>query len=221
MKDKTDRILEYIEDPGLNDKAMMKEILDDPETAEIYRTLSMTADALTETTEPDVDFEWDTFMKTNRNVFLNHKKGLFRQFYSRKVAVASVIAVASLSLVAAGISISYSVSNRNYGHRVEADGKINSSSEKTYDAVEDTIKSDVLSLQEAPLVVFKDESLETILTEMSGHYVVAITYKNDVVKNIHLYFQWNRSQSLAETLSQLNHFQRINIMLEDNSIIVE
>lgn len=221
MKDKTDRILEFLEDPGLDDKAMIKEILDDPETAEIYRTISMTADALTDTTEPDVDFEWDTFMKTNRYVLLNHKKGLFRQFYSRKVAVASAIAVASLSLVAAGISISYSVSSRNNRHRVEADDKIYSSREKTYDAVEDTIKSDVLSLQEAPLVVFKDESLEKILTEMSGYYGVAVMYKNDVVKNLHLYFQWNRSQSLAETLSQLNHFQQIDIILEDNSIIVE
>ena len=71
------------------------------------------------------------------------------------------------------------------------------------------------------LIVFKDEPLEKILAEISHYYGIPVVFKSDQVKDLHLFFQWNSSQTLAETISRLNLFQQININVSDESIIVE
>lgn len=104
MKDKTAKLLEVIDHPELLEDSELKEILDDPETAEIYKTMSRTADALAETKEPDIDEEWKSFSVRNFPDRHRNGSGFIVWFFSRKVAVVSVIAFAALSIVAAGIT---------------------------------------------------------------------------------------------------------------------
>lgn len=221
MKDKTDRILELIEDPAIYDEARIRMMLEDPEKAEIYRTINKTVDSLIETGEPDLNEEWNAFVEKNRYAFKNDGSGIFRQIFTRKISAAVFIAIASLSLVAAGIGIGTSLSKRNSKEGLEIEELNNPTNDKKSEIFEDTLMSEISPVMEEPIIIYKDVSLENILNEMSDHYGVAIMYKNEAVKNLHQYFQWNQSQSLAETLSQLNHFQQINTIVNDNTIIVE
>lgn len=221
MKDKTDRILELIEDPAIFDEARIRMMLEDPETAEIYRTINKTVDSLIETGEPDLNKEWNAFVEKNHYALKHGGNGIFRQIFSRKISAAIFIAIASLSLLAAGIGIGTTLSKRNSKEGLEIEEMNNHTYDKKSEIYEDTLMSEISTVMEQPIVIYKDESLENILNEIAEHYGVAIMYKNDAVKNLNLYFQWNQSQSLAETLSQLNHFQQINIIVNDNTMIVE
>ena len=58
MTDKTDRLLEVLAHPENFSDAALSEVLRDPEMQQLYRLLSHTADALTETPEIDIDTEW-------------------------------------------------------------------------------------------------------------------------------------------------------------------
>ncbi|MDE5814251.1 MAG: DUF4974 domain-containing protein [Muribaculaceae bacterium] len=221
MKDKTERLLEILESPGLYDEESVRSLLEDPETAEIYKAINKTADSLTETTEPEIDKEWEAFMAKNRHAFSNTGTGIFRWLPGRNVAAAVAIAAASLSLLAAGIGIGYKVSNNNVNPVAGKAVVDKSSSVKLNETVGDTLAGESSSGLDVAQIVFKDEPLEKILAEISHYYGIPVVYKSDKVKDLHLYFKWNRSLSLDETISRLNLFQQINIMVSDESIIVE
>lgn len=221
MKDKTDCILEVIEDPSMCEDAWLRDVLADPETAEIYRTINKIADALTETTEPDLNQEWMAFVNKNRDALSLKSTRIFRKIFRRKVVAAVFIALASLSLMAAGIVISFSVSKNNSTEGIGMEERIDHISENASELEEDTLMSETPAGNETLVIIYKDEPLEKIIKDMSLHYGFSVIYKSDAQKDLHLYFQWNRSQSLSETVAQLNHFQQINIKMNGNSLIVE
>lgn len=221
MKDKTDRVLELLENPSMYDDVGIREMLNDHETAEIYRTINKTADALSETAEPDIDLEWKAFVEKNHNALFYRSTNVFRKFLSRKIVASMFFASATLGLVAACIGISTSVLKSKSKDAVEIEGKNNYSSDNASVIVEDTLTSETPPAIGLSVIIYEDVSLEKIINDMTDYYNISATYKSDAVKDLHLYFQWNRSQSLNETVSQLNHFQQIKIKMDGNTIIVE
>ncbi len=220
MKDKTDEILRLIENPDKYDDIEINKILEDSETTDIYKTINRAADALSETSNPDIDKEWEAFMEKNKHNFSYNRHNLFKRFFSRKVASIGLIVVASMSLVAAGIGVSYSI--KRYGKEIDnAEGMKVYSNEDAGSTSADTLTSEITSNAEVPVKIYKNESLETILNDLSVHYGVSVSYKSESVKDLHLYFQWDSNQSLEETIGMLNHFQQIHIIIADKSIIVE
>ena len=221
MKDKTDRLLEILDSPGQYDGEMIGSLLEDAETADFYRAINKTADSLTETSEPDIDEEWEEFMDKNRYAFSNAGTGILRWRSDRNIAAAVAIAAASLSLLAAGIGIGYNVSKNKVDAVVGNVSVDESSSGKLTESAGYNLAGESSACLDEAVIVFKDEPFEKILAEISRHYGVAVEFKSDKAKDLHLYFQWNRSLSLAETVSRLNLFQQINIIITDESIIVE
>ena len=221
MKDKTERLLEILDSPGLYDGEVIGSLLEDPETADIYRVINKTADSLTMTSEPDIDEEWEAFMDKNRYAFSNAGTGILRWIPGRNIAATVAIAAASLSLLAAGIGIGYKVSKNNVDAVVGNISVDESSSGKLTESVGDNLAGESSACLDGAVIVFKDEPLAKILAEISRHYGVAVEFKSDKAKDLHLYFQWDHSLSLAETVSRLNLFQQINIIISDETIIVE
>lgn len=221
MKDKTERVLDLIENPSKCGDVSIRKLFQDSDTAEIYRTITRTADALTETSEPDLNIEWNAFVEKNRDMLKTGIFGVLRNFTGMKIATLIIIALASLSLVAAGIGIGVSVSERKNKEELEINGVNNHVEEISPEIVEGTVKSEISTDVETHTMVYKDESLDSIINDIAHHYGCTVKYRTEGVKSLHLYFQWNRSQTLDETVSQLNHFQQLKFSKENNFLIVE
>lgn len=222
MKDKTEEILRLIENPDNYDDIEISKMLGDSEKADIYKTINLTADALSDTSNLDIDIdkEWEAFMEKKQHDFLPNRHKVFSHFFSRKIASIGLIVAASMSLIAAGIGVSYSIIKDNKEIKKAEENKVQSKAEAVVVAA-DTLTSELPPIAETPIKIFKNESLESILRDLSAHYGVSVSYKSESVKNLHLYYQWDRTQSLEETIGMLNHFQQIHIVISDKSIIVE
>ena len=70
-------------------------------------------------------------------------------------------------------------------------------------------------------IIFKNQSLDGILTAIADFYGVSLKFKRDNSKNLRLYFQWDQSFPLEEIISQLNNFQQVNITFDNNVLIIE
>lgn len=159
-------------------------------------------------------------MEKKQHDFLPNRHKVFSHFFSRKIASIGLIVAASMSLIAAGIGVSYSIIKDNKEIKKAEENKVQSKAEAVVVAA-DTLTSELPPIAETPIKIFKNESLESILRDLSAHYGVSVSYKSESVKNLHLYYQWDRTQSLEETIGMLNHFQQIHIVISDKSIIVE
>lgn len=70
-------------------------------------------------------------------------------------------------------------------------------------------------------VMFEDEPLETIATAVASAYGLEVRFNDEETSSLHLYYKFDPSLSLDEVVSQLNTFERINIRLEGNTLIID
>lgn len=71
------------------------------------------------------------------------------------------------------------------------------------------------------IIVFRKQPLDSILSTVAAYHGVAVDFRNVRKKELYLYYRWDQSLSLDETVAQLNNFERINLTLSDKVIIVE
>lgn len=69
--------------------------------------------------------------------------------------------------------------------------------------------------------VFENESLEKVLSEMCEFYDFKVEFRRDEVRRLRLFFKWDKSHSAEEVANDLNHFDRVNIVIENRTFIVE
>ena len=70
-------------------------------------------------------------------------------------------------------------------------------------------------------VVFEDEELNSILSNMATFYKVKIIFNDKTAGHIRLYFNWDKKESLLYNINILNGFNRIKITYTDSTICVE
>ena len=74
-------------------------------------------------------------------------------------------------------------------------------------------------LTKAP-VIFENETLQTILSQMCIHYDVTVKYEQEDIKDIRLFFNWNPSDSLVEVVNLLNQFDHLNLYINGKTLNV-
>lgn len=222
MKDKTDRLFEALENPARFSDDEIRRMLDDEETRELYGLMSKTADALTETGEPDIDAEWERFTAqqphpSKRVGTLPH---IIKLFTGRKVAATLTVGV-SIAAVAATVAVTYSwVSLKTEKQEQIAEGTAVIQPGQL--AFEDRDSVDLQIPAGEPLtVIFKNESFGNMISRIADYYGASVKYSNENAKALHLYFQWDQRQPLNEIVDQLNNFEQIDLKLADDTIIVK
>lgn len=218
--DKYDLVLDIAEHPEKYSPQELERLLADPEVKELYGILAETASALNaqdaDLHPVDIDKEWK---KVERR--LDSRPTVLRWFGSRAAAI-SGIAVSSLVAVAIGIGIGH------YGLSADDDDAVAQSpvnieagdeiSVITHDNM--LVRHDsVSSVKE--VVVFEDETLETILTHIAAAKDLRVRFANPSARTLRLYFKWNTAQSPQETVDQLNNFEQIKISLKGKTITVD
>ncbi len=215
--DKYNIVLDLIEHPDKYTQERIAEILSEPETREIYNLLCKTVSTFaSQDDKVDVNDEWQSFSK-------NHKNPKFRLLCSGSRA-ASITAIAFTSLAVAAIGLTVAIKTFAPQPQPIETPVVTAVANQVYisgnDEKESTVVAEEGELPKTP-ILFEDASLEEILSRVAAVHRVSVEYNHPEVAMLHLYYKFDPSIPLKETVEQLNSFEQINIYINDKKIIVD
>lgn len=84
-----------------------------------------------------------------------------------------------------------------------------------------TLKEKEEKRAEMRIVTFEDAELQQIIDSLSGYYSVKPDFHQQQARHLRLYYEWDQHSSISEVVSEINHFDHINIILQGDSIIIK
>lgn len=70
-------------------------------------------------------------------------------------------------------------------------------------------------------VVFEDAELQQIVDSLTYYYQVKPTYRNDSIRHLRFYYEWDQHNSIGDIASQISNFDHVSISMKGDSIIIE
>lgn len=220
---KWDMLLDLLERPESYSETQKAELLGDEEMNEIYQQMVETRQAFDfdksneEMKMPSVDAEWKKLKEEKQNC----TKAVSIWSLMRKVAaVAAVLVVSGFAFAAIHLVTHYQQSSeKNDTELVASDD--NSAQQvpapqKTYTEE----KTDTASIAKFPLV-YENAELKNILTPIAEHFHLKVTYQNESARHIRLFLQLKEDMSIDDIIKLMNHFEKVNIRHEGQTLIVE
>ena len=226
-EEKRELLFKMQEHPENYSEQQFKELLEDEDIKILIKEMAYVKQAIknSKNTCANIDEEWQKFSrehlegipKASRRKSETEKSAATQRKSWTKIA-ASFIGIILISGVALAAVIGLNIINNPFATKkaVVSEQKenitTNNVSEKPIE------KTD--SINQKP-VTFNEAELQTILKEMGDFYNKEVVFKNKDVRRIRLYFVWNKQLSLEQNTELLNAFERINIIISENQIIVE
>lgn len=243
---KWDMLLDFLEHPEKYSETQKDELLDDEEVNELYQQLVETRQSLDfgklkeEMKMPSINAEWEKLkdemkQKEEQQKDEMKQKKVMKQkaetqqtaklfpLWSpmRKVAaVAAVLVVSGITFAAIHlVTRSHQASDKNKTELVSSrKDSIQQVSAPQKSNIEE--KTDSASLAQFPLV-YENAELQNILTPIAEHFHLQITYQNESALHIRLFLQLEKNMSLDDIIELMNHFEKVNIRHEGQTLIVE
>ena len=244
---KWDLLLDLLEHPEMYSETQKDELLGDEEVNELYQQLVETRQSLDfakskeKMKMPSIDAEWE---KLKDEMKLKEKKQLKEETQQkeemsqnaepqqtaklfplwspmRKVAaVAAVLVVSGITFAAIHlVTRSHQPSDKNNTELVASQkDSIQQVSAPQKSNIEE--KTDSASLAQLPLV-YENAELQNILTPIAGHFHLQVTYQNESARHIRLFLQLEKNMNLDDIIELMNHFEKVNIRHEGQTLIVE
>lgn len=237
---KWDMLLDLLEHPEKYSETQKDELLGDEEVNELYLQLVETRQSLDfgkskeEMKMPSIDTEWEKLKdemklkekqqkeEMNQNAETQQTAKLFPLWSPmRKVAaVAAVLVVSGITFAAIHlVTRSHQASDK---HNTELVASRKDSIQQVSTPQKSNIeeKTDSASLAQLPLV-YENAELQNILTPIAGHFHLQVTYQNESARHIRLFLQLEKNMSLDDIIELMNHFEKVNIRHEGQTLIVE
>lgn len=232
---KWDMLLDLLEHPEKYSETQKDELLGDEEVNELYQQLVETRQSLDfakskeKMKMPSIDAEWEKLKEEkqqkeemNQNAETQQTTKLFPLWSPmRKVAaVAAVLVVSGITFAAIHLVTRSHQPSDNSNTELVASQKdsIQQVSAPQKSNIEE--KTDSASLAQLPLV-YENAELQNILTPIAGHFHLQVTYQNESARHIRLFLQLEKNMSLDDIIELLNHFEKVNIRYEGQTLIVE
>ena len=237
---KWELLLDLLEHPEKYSETQKDELLGDEEVNELYQQLIETRQSLDfgkskeEMKMPSIDAEWEKLKdemklkekqqkeEMNQNAETQHTAKLFPLWSPmRKVAaVAAVLVVSGITFAAIHLVTRSRQASDNDNTELVASQKdsIQQVSAPQKSNIEE--KTDSASLTQLPLV-YENAELQNILTPIAGHFHLQVTYQNESARHIRLFLQLEKNMSLDDIIELMNHFEKVNIRHEGQTLIVE
>ena len=244
---KWDMLLDLLEHPEKYSETQKDELLGDEEVNELYQQLIETRQSLdfAKSKEgmkmPSIDAEWEKLKdemklkekkqlkeekqqkeKMNQNAETQQTAKSFPLWSPmRKVAaVAAILVVSGITFAAIHlVTRSHQPSDKNNTELVTSHkDSIQQVSAPQKSNIEE--KTDSASLAQLPLV-YENAELQNILTPIAGHFHLQVTYQNESARHIRLFLQLEKNMSLDDIIELMNHFEKVNIRHEGQTLIVE
>ena len=243
---KWDLLLDLLEHPEKYSETQKDELLGDEEVNELYQQLVETRQSLDfakskeKMKMPSIDAEWEKLKDEMKLKEMQQKeekqqkeemsqnaetqqtaKSFPLWIPMRKVAaVAAVLVVSGITFAAIHlVTRSHQASDQNNTELVASQkDSIQQVSAPQKSNIEE--KTDSASLAQLPLV-YENAELQNILTPIAGHFHLQVTYQNESARHIRLFLQLEKNMSLDDIIELLNHFEKVNIRHEGQTLIVE
>lgn len=232
---KWDMLLDLLEHPEKYSETQKDELLGDEEVNELYQLLIETRQSLDfamskeKMKMPSIDAEWEKLKEEkqqkeemSQNAETQQTAKLFSLWSPmRKVAaVAAVLVVSGITFAAIHLVTRSHQPSDNSNTELVASQKdsIQQVSAPQKSNIEE--KTDSASLAQLPLV-YENAELQNILTPIAGHFHLQVTYQNESARHIRLFLQLEKNMSLDDIIELMNHFEKVNIRHEGQTLIVE
>lgn len=232
---KWDMLLNLLEHPEKYSETQKDELLGDKEVNELYQQLIETRQSLDfakskeKMKMPSIDAEWEKLKEEkqqkeemSQNAETQQTAKLFSLWSPmRKVAaVAAVLVVSGITFAAIHlVTRSHQASDKHNTELVASQkDSIQQVSAPQKSNIEE--KTDSASLAQLPLV-YENAELQNILTPIAGHFHLQVTYQNESARHIRLFLQLEKNMSLDDIIELMNHFEKVNIRHEGQTLIVE
>lgn len=232
---KWDMLLDLLEHPEKYSETQKDELLGDEEVNELYQLQVETRQSLDfakskeKMKMPSIDAEWEKLKEEkqqkeemSQNAETQQTAKLFSLWSPmRKVAaVAAVLFVSGITFAAIHLVTRSHQPSDNSNTELVASQKdsIQQVSAPQKSNIEE--KTDSASLAQLPLV-YENAELQNILTPIAGHFHLQVTYQNESARHIRLFLQLEKNMSLDDIIELLNHFEKVNIRYEGQTLIVE
>ena len=232
---KWDMLLDLLEHPEKYSETQKDELLGDEEVNELYQLQVETRQSLDfakskeKMKMPSIDAEWEKLKEEkqqkeemSQNAETQQTAKLFSLWSPmRKVAaVAAVLFVSGITFAAIHLVTRSHQPSDNSNTELVASQKdsIQQVSAPQKSNIEE--KTDSASLAQLPLV-YENAELQNILTPIAGHFHLQVTYQNESARHIRLFLQLEKNMSLDDIIELLNHFEKVNIRHEGQTLIVE
>ena len=243
---KWDMLLDLLEHPEKYSETQKDELLGDEEVNELYQQLVETRQSLDfakskeKMKMPSIDAEWEKLkeemklkekqqkeeIQQKEEMSQNAETQQTAKSFSlwspmRKVAaVAAVLVVSGITFAAIHlVTRSHQASDKHNTELVSSrKDSIQQVSAPHKSNIEE--KTDSASLAQLPLV-YENAELQNILTPIAGHFHLQITYQNESARHIRLFLQLEKNMSLDDIIELMNHFEKVNIRHEGQTLIVE
>lgn len=232
---KWDMLLDLLEHPEKYSETQKDELLGDEEVNELYQQLIETRQSLDfamskeKMKMPSIDAEWEKLKEEkqqkeemSQNAETQQTAKLFSLWSPmRKVAaVAAVLVVSGITFAAIHLVTRSHQPSDNSNTELVASQKdsIQQVSAPQKSNIEE--KTDSASLAQLSLV-YENAELQNILTPIAEHFHLQVTYQNESARHIRLFLQLEKNMSLDDIIELMNHFEKVNIRHEGQTLIVE
>lgn len=211
-------LLKMLDSPEDYSEAQWDEILSDKECIDLYNDIARIRGAVEANhkslTDKEIAHEWQRL--SGKENFLEKPNGnrskIFLKRWQRVAAIAAAVVVVSGFAYAAVSTHFFGIASKPAKPaKVEQSAKLRRAPKKIQ-------KEEALKAAEPKL--FDNVVLSDILAELSDYYGVDVEYKDEDVKGLRLYFEWNPDEPLTGIISTLNNFESFSIKLEGKKIIV-
>lgn len=226
---KWDLLLDLLEHPEKYSETQKDELLGDEEVNELYQLQVETRQSLDfakskeKMKMPSIDAEWEKLKDETKQNAETQQTAKQLPLWSpmRKVAaVAAVLVVSGITFAAIHlVTRSHQPSDKNNTELMASHkDSIQQVSAPQKSNIEE--KTDSASLAQLPLV-YENAELQNILTPIAGHFHLQVTYQNESARHIRLFLQLEKNMSLDDIIELMNHFEKVNIRHEGQTLIVE
>lgn len=232
---KWDMLLDFLEHPEKYSETQKDELLGDEEVNELYQQLIETRQSLDfakskeEMKMPSIDAEWEKLKEEKQQkeeMSQNAETQQTAKSFPLLSPMRKVAAVAAV-LVASGITFAaIHLVTRSHQASDNSNTELVSSRKDSIQQVSAPQKSNIeektdsASLAQLPLV-YENAELQNILTPIAGHFHLQVTYQNESARHIRLFLQLEKNMSLDDIIELMNHFEKVNIRHEGQTLIVE
>lgn len=202
---KTDLLLQMMEQPQRYTADEWQEILADDECRELYTLMSMTQSAVDaaradkKVTDEMIDGEWQRLSSVQSDF-------QFRKFAAMFVGILmlSGIAFAAIHII-----------SHSDSHKEKDNVAVSNVSPLTQQA---PLPQDTTAAPQPKL--YDNVPLGEIFEELSSYYQIIAVYRNDATRQIRLFYQWKPDYTIEKVVDMLNNFEWLQLELKNDTLYV-
>ena len=202
---KTDLLLQMMEQPHRYTAEEWQEILADDECRELYTLMSMTQSAVDaarvdkEVTDEMIDEEWQRLSSVQSSFQLRKFAAMFVC-----ILMLSGIAFAAIHII-----------SRSDSHKEKDTVTVSNTSSLTHQS---PLSQDTIVAPQPKL--YENVPLSDIFDELSTYYQIKAVYRNDASRQIRLFYQWKPEYTIEKVVDMLNNFELLQLELKNDTLYV-